>query len=106
MDSNDRRTDTSQDPLVREQEEAAAAEAGEIGGHPTPSNADPARQPLEEGGEGEAEGFEQAEQELIERASHGDERSTPETDAFTPEDERSDAVYGEADEPEPSDGAR
>lgn len=32
--------------------------------------------PLEEAGEGESEGFELAEQELIENASHGDEHGT------------------------------
>lgn len=92
--------DTSEDPLVREQEDAAAVEAARIGGEGSPSDADPALQPLEEAGEGEAEGFEQAEQELVERASHGDERSTPETDAFTPEQEseRATAEYGEPDE--------
>jgi hypothetical protein len=92
--------DTSQDPLVREQEEAAAAEARSIGGEGPPSEVDPAVRPLEEAGEGEAEGFEQAERELIERASHGDERSTPMTDAFTPEQEsdRATAEYGEPDE--------
>jgi hypothetical protein len=35
-----------------------------------------AERPLREAGGGEAEGFEQAEEELIEHASHGDERST------------------------------
>lgn len=105
MDEQDRKpaADTSLDPLVREQEEAAAAEAGAIGGRGgAPEDADPAIAPLLEAGQGEAEGFEQAEQELIERASHGDERSTPETDAFTPEQEsdRSTAVYGDADEVE------
>lgn len=63
------------------------------------------RRPLEESGEGEAEGFEQAEQELIEQAEHGENRWDPELDAFTPEDEsdRSTAEYGEADEVEPAD---
>jgi hypothetical protein len=93
--------DTSVDPLVREQEEAAAAEAGSIGGRGgAPEGTDPAMVPVEESGEGVAEGFEQAERELGERASHGDERSTPETDAFTPEVEsdRATQVYGEPDE--------
>jgi hypothetical protein len=103
---NDRGADTSLDPLVREQEMAAAREAAGIGGTPPRSNADPAHRPLEEAGQGEAEGFELAERELVERASHGDERSTPETDAFTPEEDRSDAVYGEADEAETPDGSR
>lgn len=102
MDQDDRTpaADTSRDPLVAEQEEAAAAEAGSIGGQGHPTESDPAMQAVEEGGGGVAEGFEEAERELVERASHGDEKSTPETDAFTPEIEsdRSTAVYGDADE--------
>ena len=42
--------DTSADPLVREQENAAAAEAGAIGGTPETlqsSDADPAREPID-----------------------------------------------------------
>jgi hypothetical protein len=59
----------------REQEEAAAAEAAQIGGRPGPGDdefVDEPYRPLEEAGEGESEGFEQAERELIEHASHGD----------------------------------
>src|SRR3954454_6839169 len=63
------------------------------------------RRPLEEAGQGEAEGFEQSEQELIDAAEHGDGAGDPEVDAFTPEAEsdRSDAAYGEADEIDPND---
>jgi hypothetical protein len=105
MEHDDRNAaaDTSLDPLVQEQEQAAAQEAGNIGGRGgAREDADPAMAPVEEAGGGVAEGFEQSERELIERASHGDERSTPETDAFTPEQEsdRSTAAYGEADEVE------
>jgi hypothetical protein len=62
------------------------------------------RRPLEEAGEGEAEGFELAEEELIEAATHGDGGVDPETDAFTPEEESdaSTAVYGEPDEVDPT----
>ncbi len=66
----------------REQEEAAAAEAAAIGGRPSSEppgveaeELDPAQAPLIEAGEGESEGFELAEQELIEHASHGDEHA-------------------------------
>jgi hypothetical protein len=65
----------------REQEEAAAAEAGAIGGRvssepaPQDGRSDPATQPPEQAGQGEAEGFEQAEKELIEHASHGDQHA-------------------------------
>jgi hypothetical protein len=49
---------------------------------------------------GEAEGFELAEQELIDHASHGDEHAAHRIlqDAGSVEDERADADYGEADE--------
>jgi hypothetical protein len=65
----------------REQEEAAAAEAASIGGQvssePEPAEGlpDEAARPLAEAGEGESEGFEMAEQELIEHASHGDQHA-------------------------------
>jgi hypothetical protein len=65
-----------------EQEDAAAAEAAAIGGRPTSEppgvedeEIDPAQAPLIEAGEGESEGFEQAEEELIQHASHGDEHA-------------------------------
>jgi hypothetical protein len=56
------------------------------------------RRAVDEAGGGEAEGFELAERDLIEHASHGDEH-TPERimqDAG-PDEESADAVYGEAD---------
>jgi hypothetical protein len=58
------------------------------------------RMPVEEGGGGQAEGFELSEQELIERASHGDQQKPSRIirDAGVEEDEQSDAVYGEPDE--------
>ena len=39
-------------------------------------------EPVEEAGGGVAEGFEQAEEELIENASHGDGAGNPEADAI------------------------
>jgi hypothetical protein len=58
------------------------------------------RAPVEEAGGGEAEGFEQAEEQLERNASHEDSGASPQDDAFTPEKEsdRSGAEYGEADE--------
>ena len=92
------------DERVHEEEEAAAAEAGSIGGPAAPTEGDEASRPIEEGGGGEAEGFEQAERELTEQASHGENRWNPERDAFTPEGEgdRATAEYGEADEVDPT----
>jgi hypothetical protein len=62
------------------------------------------RRAVEEAGGGESEGFELAEQELIEHASHGDEHTTTRIirDA-EPDEELTDAVYGEADEERISD---
>jgi hypothetical protein len=94
------------DALEREEEDAAAAEAGAIGGRrPEYEDEDEAMRPLEEAGEGEAEGFELAEQDLAEEASHGEERRSPEADAFEPEQEsdEADSVYGDADDVEPDD---
>ena len=59
------------------------------------------RAPLDEAGEGEAEGFELAEQELIEHASHGDDGPDPSNLAGRPEDPgAAEAEYGEADHEE------
>ena len=88
------------DDLLRQEEQLAAAEAGRIGGPAPEYEGDEAERPLEEGGEGEAEGFEQAEQELEEGATHGDSNFDPEVDGFAPEEDsdRADITYGEADE--------
>ncbi len=61
------------------------------------------RRPVEEAGGGVAEGFEQAEDDLIENATHGDGSGNPETDAIDTElDEAEDSTgeYGESDVPE------
>lgn len=60
------------------------------------------RRAVEEAGGGESEGFEQAERDLIDRASHGDQHTPSRIlrDAGTLDEEQSDAVYGEADEEE------
>jgi hypothetical protein len=95
----------------REQEEAAAEEAAHIGGDrddeldyieldSRPAGvSDEAWRPVEEGGGGESEGFEEAEAELIERAEnrHG---PSPIADAGEWDEEAGalDAEYGEADE--------
>jgi hypothetical protein len=59
----------------QDEEDAAAAEAARIGGVAGDEDLDPARRPVIEGGGGEAEGFEEAEEALIEHASHGDQQS-------------------------------
>jgi hypothetical protein len=69
------------DELAEQEASEAAAEAASIGGRassePPPIEGDPdeSGRPLVEAGQGEAEGFEQAEQELVEHASHGDQHA-------------------------------
>jgi hypothetical protein len=92
------------DDLFENDEDAAASEAGAIGGK-RPNyydDNDESQRPLEEAGEGESEGFELAEEDLIEEASHGDEGRDPEVDGWDEEDEI-DSVYGEADDVEEPD---
>ena len=98
--------DTPDDPLVRQEEEAAAAEAGRIGGR-APEYEDeeglPASEeerPLDESGEGVEEGFETAERDLRETASHSENRYDPEARDFGDEESagEGDALSGEPDE--------
>ena len=97
---------TPEDPLLRREEAAAAREAGGIGGR-TPEyedeeggQASEAERPLIEGGEGVEEGFEVAEDDLREAASHGENRYDPSTADFGDEESAgdADALAGEADE--------
>jgi hypothetical protein len=85
---------------VRREERLAAAEAGEIGGEGSDEEYPPEERAVREGGGGEAEGFEDAEAELIDNA--GNAEGNPASDAFTPESESdlSGAEYGEPDEEE------
>jgi hypothetical protein len=93
------------DVLVAREESAAAAEAARIGGNVPQETSDPAMEPVYQAGEGEQEGFETAEAELIENATHGDGGANPTRDAFSGEleSDRSTAAYSEADEEEPRD---
>jgi hypothetical protein len=89
--------------FAREEEEEAAREAAGIGGSVHQDTDDPARQPLIEGGEGEAEGFELAEQDLEEIAEHGDQHRFPDG-MSRPEEPQDPDEYGEPDEAIPPDG--
>jgi hypothetical protein len=104
MSAEEIRPEEERDPVAEEEAEAAAAEAAEIGG-PTPDDPvdDPAQRPLIEGGEGEAEGFELAEAELIDNAEHGDQKRFPNRDAGRPEEPSDTTAFGEADEEIPQD---
>lgn len=96
-------SETERDPIAEEEAEAAAAEAAEIGG-PAPDDPvdDPAQRAVVEGGEGVAEGFELAEEELIDNAAHGDQKRFPNRDAGPPE-EPTETAFGEPDEEIPRD---
>jgi hypothetical protein len=56
-----------------------------------------ARRPLEEAGQGEGEGFEQAEEQLRRRAEHRDQGGNPKYDRADPEPEEPPGTYGEPD---------
>ena len=89
------------DDLVAEEEAAAADAARHIGGEAgDEKDWSPEMRPVYEAGGGEAEGFETAEDDLIDNASHSDGRGDPEADAFRPEVEsdRATTEYGEPDE--------
>jgi hypothetical protein len=90
---------------AREEADKAAAEAAAIGGRvssepPYLDSVDDASQPVVEAGGGEAEGFEQAERELIEHASHGDQHAARQAieDAPDSSDDERAAAGGEADQ--------
>ncbi|HZV73479.1 MAG TPA: hypothetical protein VFF79_07170 [Conexibacter sp.] len=66
----------SPDPRHEQEEvDAAAAEAAQIGGVAGDEDLEPAQRAVIEGGGGEAEGFELAEEALVEHATHGDQQS-------------------------------
>jgi hypothetical protein len=94
----------------RREEEEAAAEAAQIGGQPglvpgydeDPTSPglsdDPAMVPLQDAGEGEAEGFELAEAQLVDRAENPRGPSPMKDQESVSEDDRAERAYGEADE--------
>jgi hypothetical protein len=98
--------DAPEDPLLRREEEAARREAAGIGGRrPEYENeeglpADESERVLEEGGEGYEEGFEVAEGDLRDAASHGENRYDPSAANFGDEESAgdADAIDAEPDE--------
>ena len=94
----------------RRQEQEAAAEAAEIGGEPGTApgydedptspgvSEDPARRPVEEAGGGQAEGFEQSEAQLIDRAENPRGPSPYADRERVSEDDRAERTYGEGDD--------
>jgi hypothetical protein len=94
------------DPLAEEEADLAREEARNIGGRPTRDLEedlphDPAMDPVYEAGGGEQEGFEMAEEELIEHSEHGP--AKPEVQVRVREEDISEEEnptvdYGEPDE--------
>ncbi len=98
------RTERPSSPWEEREAQAAAREAAAIGGRAGDEELDPAQRPLIEAGEGVAEGFELAEEELIAAAEHTDGGPDPLRDAFTAETDGGHAAgcYGESDHEESS----
>lgn len=86
--------------FVAHEEQAAAAAAARIGGTVSPDADDPAMNAVYQAGGGEQDGWDEAERELVETASHGDSAADPVRSAAVPEREsdRAGAVYGESDQ--------
>ena len=99
----------SDSEFERRQEAEAAREAAGIGAEPgrvpgvdddlipPGESADPARRVVEEAGGGEAEGFELAEAELVERAENAHGPSPIKDREQISEDDRAEVEYGESD---------
>ena len=92
--------DPNREEAVNREEAAAAREAGSIGGPDPYAGTDvaPEERPLVEAGQGEAEGFEEAEAQLRENAEHGEATSNIEGFPAEPEQDLGGAAYGEADQ--------
>lgn len=69
------RAGVERDPEYEAEVRAAESEAADIGGVAGDEGLDPAERPVREAGGGEAEGFEEAQELLIDHASHGDQQS-------------------------------
>ena len=96
--TDDRRQTEGRSRREQREVDAAARAAGASGGRAGDEDLDPAQRPLQEAGEGEAEGFELAEEDLVEAAETGLNWVDPVQAAFPAESEdTSGATYGEAD---------
>jgi len=85
-------------PWEEREVDAAAYAARAIGGQAGDEDVDPVERPLQEAGQGEAEGFELAEEDLIEAAEIGVAWVDPVRAAFPAESEGgSGPTYGEPD---------
>lgn len=96
--TDDRRETQRRLRWEEKQVDAAAYAAGAIGGRAGDEDVDPAQRPLQEAGEGVAEGFELAEEDLVEAAETGLTWVDPVRAAFPMESEDGPgSTYGEAD---------
>jgi hypothetical protein len=85
---------------AEEQAELAARDAARIGGDTGAEEVPPEQRAPSEAGGGEAEGFELAEEQLEESASHGDTAGDPLADRFPAEatDPEAHTIHGEPDQ--------
>lgn len=91
-------TPPEDDERVQEEADAAASEAGQIGGRSGQENLEESERAVAEGGGGVSEGFEQSEELLREQAQHGDTYADPLADRPAAEGEGGrHGEYGEAD---------
>lgn len=90
--------DKRDEQAIREEENAAAAEAARIGGRSGMEGMEESKRAAAEHGGGESEGFEEAEELLEEQATHGDPSVSPLGEAPAPEEEEDPSIHGEADE--------
>jgi hypothetical protein len=96
--------ETAGDDIVHDQEQAAGREAGAIGGRAGDEETDPAQRPLQEAGQGEAEGFELAEEDLVENAEHTAGEGAPRLERLGGDEAAPDpATHGEPDTERPGD---
>jgi hypothetical protein len=94
----DRASGAHSDEAVERESRAAAEEAGAIGGDPGEEyGVEESERAVAEGGGGVSEGFEEAEHELVENATHEAVAPDPSELAGEPEDQRAQTEYGEAD---------
>src|ERR1041385_8473758 len=90
---------------VRAEGQGGESAAGARGAEGSNEELDPAERAVREGGGGEAEGFEDAEDKLVENAGHGEGNPLPAEVSGETESDLSGAEYGEADEADPKDAA-
>ncbi len=88
----------SREDFAKHEEDEAASEARDIGGHTSEERMDPAERASAEAGGGVAEGFEQSEEQLRDEAENFDSGHNPAANPSVEEGSGADPdTYGEAD---------